>query len=142
VPTRESKDAVHAPELIPVECAESAQEQFALVGQDHSDSTGVVGVRRPLDEVLLLRSVDQFDDAVVPQLEPVGEFADHGPVASGEALERQHELVLLRSDAMTAHCLLAEAQVAPDAEAEPGERFEVLLGQGVHGLGEVLRRAV
>jgi hypothetical protein len=77
----------------------------------------------------VLSPIDQLDDAVVAQLKSIGEFAHNGPVASGEALERQHELVLLGGDAVAAHRLLAEPKIATDAEAEPGQRLEIQLGQ-------------
>ncbi|WRL65860.1 hypothetical protein U6N30_10015 [Blastococcus brunescens] len=87
-------------------------------------------MRCPLDEQLRLRPVHELDDAVVAQLQPVRDLADRGPVPAGEALERQQELVLLRREPVPAHDLLAEAQVAPDAEPEAGQRLELALGQG------------
>lgn len=102
-----------------MQCAESAQKLFTLIGQDHTDCACVLGVRSSTYEPLGLRPVDQFDNAVVTQLESVGEFTHDGPVPSGKAFEGEHELVLLGRDAVTAHRLLAEPQVVPDAEAEP-----------------------
>jgi hypothetical protein len=139
MPAGQGEGGVHTAQLVPVQCAESTEKLFALIGQDHPDGASVVRVGRPIDEPLGLGSVDQFDDAVMAQLEPVGEFAHHGPVASGEALERQHELVLLGRDAVTAHRLLAEAKIATDPEAKPGKGFKVLLAQGVPCRERVVR---
>src|SRR5215207_7810110 len=130
VPAGEREDGVHPAQLVAVKGAEPAEQLLPVARQHHPDGPCVIRVRRPLHEPLALCAVDQFHHAVVAQLQPVREFADHGPVAARVSLERQHQLVLLGRDAVTAHGLLAEAQVTTDAEAEPGQRFEVLLGQG------------
>src|SRR5829696_347260 len=130
MPAGEREGSVHATQFVAVQGTETTEQALALIGQEHPDRACVVGIRRPLYEPLALRPVDQLDNAVMAQLQPVCELADHGPVAPWIPLDRQHELVLLRRDAVTAHRLLAEAKVAADAEAETGQRFEVLLGQG------------
>jgi hypothetical protein len=142
VPTGESEDGVHPAQLVPVQCAESTEKLFALLRQKDPDGACVVRVGRPFDKPLGLGAVDQLDDAVVAELQPVGEFSDHGPVASGETLERQHELVLLRGYPVTAHRFLAEPKVATNAEAKPGQGFKVLLGQGVRARRGADRDAV
>src|SRR6185312_1429375 len=87
-----------------------------------------------LHVALALCPADQFDDAVVSQLEAVGQLPHQRPVPAGEPLERQHELVLLRGHAVPADHLLAEAQVATDPEAEARQGLEVLLRERLSGL--------
>jgi hypothetical protein len=130
----EGEEVVHAAQLVSVQGAEPAEEMLILIGQDHPDSARVVGIRRPLHQSLVLRPVDQFHHAVVAHLKAIGELAYQRPVASRVSLDRQHELVLLGCDAVTAHRLLAEPQVAPDAEAQTGQRLEVRFGQGINWL--------
>jgi hypothetical protein len=93
-----------------------------------------------LDQSLCLHAVDQLDHAVVPELQPVGQLADGGPVAVGESLERQQEDVLLRGQPVAADGLLAEAQIAADREPELRQCLEVLLGQGLRARSSVVRR--
>src|SRR3954452_9607807 len=128
------EDAVHPAKFVAVQRAQAAQQSFPLAGQCDPHRPCVIGIRRPLDEALALCPADQFDDAVMSQLQAVGQLPHHRPVAVRETLERQHELVLLRRHPVAAHGFLAEAQVAPDAEAEARQRFKVLLGQRFSGL--------
>src|SRR3712207_8223468 len=53
--------------------------------------------------ILVLGAVDQLDDAVVAQLQALGQLADRRPLPVRETLEREQQLVLLRGQPVAAH---------------------------------------
>lgn len=130
-PFWQGQDGAEALELIAMQGAQARQRAVACWCQLDLDRSTVVRMRGSSYESLCLGSVHQFDDTVMAQLESIGEFAQGGPLATGIALQGQQKLVLLRSQPVFADGLLAEAQVAPDAEAEPRQRLEVRLRQWI-----------
>jgi hypothetical protein len=67
-------------------------------------------VCRAHDEAPALGAVNQLDGAVMCKLEPLGEAADLGWLARGQAADSQQELILLRMKVGAPRCFLAEAQ--------------------------------
>src|SRR5690349_19110675 len=118
MPQGKSQHAAQATQLVAVQGPESADDLLTVLGQRHPDRASIVRMRRPQNQALILRSVDQLYHAVVAQLETFGQFADQCPVPGRESLQRQQQLILLRSEPELAHGVLAEAQIAPEAEAE------------------------
>jgi hypothetical protein len=129
VPGRQGKCRVHAPQLVAVQRAQPRQNLLPLRGQRHPHRPTVARVRTPVHKPLSLRPIDQFNHAVVAQLEPVSEFPHGRPLPAGKTLERQQQLILLRGEAVPAHRLLAEAQIAADSETKPSQRLKILLRQ-------------
>jgi hypothetical protein len=90
-------------------------------------------VRHALHEALDLGPVHQLDDAVMAQLQPIGQLPYRRPSPFRKALDRQEKLVVLRGQPEGAHRLLAEAHVAADPEAEASQRLKVRLRQWFAG---------
>ena len=129
VPGRQGEGRVHAPQLVTVQRAQPRQDLLTLGGQQHPHRPAVARMRTPLYEPLPLRPIDQFHHAVVAQLEPVSELPNGRPLPTGKPFQCQQQLILLRSEAIPAHRLLAEAQIATDPETESSQRLEILLRQ-------------
>jgi hypothetical protein len=130
---------VHPTQLFTVQRTQAGENSLTLGGQENADRPTIVWVNSAIHQALTLRPVDQFNDAVVAQLQLLGEFSHAGPISLREALEREQQLVLLWSQSLAAHRLLTEAQVAPDPEAESGQSLEVLLPQGFAARPVILR---
>lgn len=81
VPYRQAEGRLHAAELVAVQWAEPGQDRLAVLGEQHPHRSRVLGMRGPLDQPLPLCAVDQLDHALVPQLEPIGQLPDGGPLA-------------------------------------------------------------
>lgn len=140
MPLRRGETGADAAKLVPVQRTQPIHDLLAFVGHEYAHSARVVWMARPLDKALPLRPVDQLDHAVVAQLKPVGQLTHRRPLPARKALQRQQQLVLLRSQAVTPYGLLTETKVVPDPEAKPGQRFEVLLAQSFEFSTFVLRR--
>ena len=66
---------------------EPRQDRLAVLGEQHPHRARVLGMRRTLDQTLPLRAIDQLHDAVVPELQPVGELPHRGPLPLRKAPE-------------------------------------------------------
>ncbi|MNV70727.1 hypothetical protein D3C71_1637070 [compost metagenome] len=73
---------------------------------------------------------DQGDYAMWLRLQTLSEFPDGGPLAMGESLRMQHQLVLKHRDALDARGIFAESQEAAQSEAEFRQRFKALFLYG------------
>ncbi len=74
------------------------------------------------DKSLAHRPVNQLDRAVMLQLQPLREIADRRAFPLREALQGEHQLVLLRFQSRRVSRLLAEMDEAPDLKAELRQR--------------------
>jgi hypothetical protein len=71
-------------------------------------------------ELPAFEAVHEFDDAVVAQLQTLGQLADAGLASGGEPTQSQHKQVLLRLQARIAGRFLAPVQVDSDPVPEFG----------------------
>src|SRR4051794_40550799 len=138
-PPGEGQEGVHPAQLVAVQRAEPAEELLAAAGEPDPHGPGIVGGGSSPDPPPHPGPGAPPGGAVVAELQLLGELADDGPVPPREPLERQHELVLLRGDAVPPHRLLAEPQVAADTGPEPRQRLEVRLAQRFD-VGHVVRQ--
>src|SRR5258706_5449982 len=70
---------------------------------------------------------DQADQAVLAHLQPIRKLRHRGAVATGESLDRQQELVLLRGQALGTCGLLAETEKSANGIAEGRDGFEIIV---------------
>ena len=108
---------------------EFPQERFAVGGERDKDLPPVRRAPVTRDKLLTHRPINQFDRTVMLQLEPLGEVADRGIFPVGEALQGEHQLMLLRFQSRRVGGLLAEMYEAPDLEAKRRQRPIFLNGK-------------
>jgi H+/Cl- antiporter ClcA/CBS domain-containing protein len=96
-------------------------------GQAEADDALIVVVVHPSDEPGRDRTVDQFDDAVVPEEEVVGELTDRRRCSV--APDGEQELMLRSGQTDGPSLLLAPAMEPPQAVAEGEQPSEVLVLQ-------------
>jgi hypothetical protein len=102
----------------------------AVVGQRQALPAPIVGIGLPGHQVGHDRTVDQFYDGVVLQLELFGDVADGRPgIRSVPAADREQQLVLVRRQPGVPGGLRGESQEDPQGVAEPGEGSVVPVGQ-------------
>ena len=94
------------------------QNPLAVFCQFHQDACA--GARAP-DKIIGLRSIDQFDGAVMAAPELVRQGADRRLKVFGEASYGEQELILSRFDSRRSGGLIAEIQVAADVESKFGQ---------------------
>ena len=87
----------------------------------------------PQDRAMRFQPVNQFNHAVVAQLQTPGQFADGRLAVFRQAFNGKHQLMLLGFDPGRARLLLAEVQEAPDLKAELGQ--SAVIGQGKVWIG-------
>ena len=79
----------------------------------------------PPDVTARRQPVDQFDRAVMLDLQPLCQFSDSGPGSRRQAFQCQHQLMLTRFQPRVAGGLLAEVKKAADLIAQLCQRFVV-----------------
>ena len=107
---------------------EPPQHARTVLSQDESYHALITRVGSPFDESRAHRSVDQPDDAVVPQQEVIRHLTDRRGTTA-VAPDREQQLVLGGRDAGVDRLLLAPVQEAPQPVPEGEET-------GVVGVGE------
>lgn len=101
--------------------------------QDHLPAVAP-GALSP-QELPFFEAVHQLHDAVMPQLQTLGEFPDAGLAACRKSSQSQHEHVLLRLETRVAGRFLAPVQVNSDPVPEFGQRAKFRRSQaGGHEL--------
>jgi len=105
-----------------------AQEPFAARGDAHQDYTTVRAAADAAHEAARFEAVEQLDEAVMLQMESLGEVADRGFVGPWSALHGEKQLVVLGLETGDAGGLLAEIQEAANLipELRQGAIFRVL----------------
>jgi len=97
-------------------------EEFFAAGQKRNqNAAAVVAAAAPADIAVCYKAVDQFHDAVVFQRQALGECADGGFDAFGEAAKSQQNEILLRFEARGAGDGIAFAEEMANAVAQLGE---------------------
>jgi hypothetical protein len=100
---------------------ELAQDLFATRGEADVNLAPIFGTAAALDQFFFLEPADQFDGAVMLNLQALSQIGNTATVAAARSAERKHELMVLRFDACPACRLLAEMQKAPDLIAKLGQ---------------------
>ena len=119
-------------QFLPMTRSEAPHQPSTLSGQMHLDSPGVGPIPAFADQPAGGTSIDQRHRAMVTCLQPPGQFTDTGPSAIDSRPDMQQEQILSGSNACGARCLLAEAHEPCQAEAEFGQRRNLLAGN-CHG---------
>jgi hypothetical protein len=91
---------------------ELAEDSLAPGGERNQDLSAILASNVAPHQAGGRKAVDEFDRAVVPDLEPFGELADAGTRAFGQTLQSQHELMLPWLEAGITSRLLAEMKEA------------------------------
>ena len=101
-------------QLILVMKREMTQNLLSPRGQRKQHFAAVLAAALAADIPSRGQPVDQFNRAVMLNLQALRQFADAGANPCGQSLERQHELVLARLQPGVASGLFAEMQEAAD----------------------------
>jgi chloride channel protein, CIC family len=97
-------------------------QRFAPRGQRHVHAPAIHFRWRASHQSAFGEPVDQADGAVVPQVQALGQGADgHGIGATGETLQREQRLMLLRWDSGVVRRLFAEPEKPAQRVAQGGE---------------------
>ncbi len=97
------------------------KDSLALSGQTNPNFAPIPGGGLTNDGAAVREAIDQFDGAVMAELEAIGKLADGGEFSRGESFDGQEKLMLLRLDAVGAGGILAIAEEFADPVAEFGE---------------------
>src|SRR5271168_617570 len=108
------------------------EEFFATREKENQDAAAVVAAAGAADITVCFQAVDEFDDAVVFQRKALGERADGGFDAHGEAAEGEQNQILLRFEPCSARHGVAFAEEMANAVAQLGERA-IFVGGDVRG---------
>src|SRR5690349_2608885 len=94
--------------------SELAQDPFAASGEADVNLASVLGTAVALHEILLFKTADQLDGAVVLDLQTFGKIGDAAAVPTACPAQRQHKLMMLGFNSGPARGLFAEVQKAAD----------------------------
>ena len=100
---------------------ELTQQTLAAWRDADQNDAAIVAPADAADEAARFKTVEQFDQAVVLELEALGEVADGGFAGRRSALDGEKQLVVLRLETGGACGLLAEVQEAADLISEFGQ---------------------
>src|SRR6185295_18408635 len=100
---------------------EPREDVLAASRERDPDKAAILHRPYPPNEAATLHPVDELDDAVMGDLQPLRDVAD-GRIAGGQALHGEEQLVLLRLEAGLACRLLAEMKEPPELVSEVGKR--------------------
>src|SRR4051794_24868637 len=78
---------------------EALKQRLALIRQTNEDTTMVLLITLALNQMMLGQAINQFDRAVMLDLQPLGYLANRRLPSRRQALHRQQQLVLLRLQA-------------------------------------------
>ncbi len=105
-----------------MEHRQETQQRLAARGEPNEHVPTVVVRSSPPDETASLHTVDQFDGAVVLDLQALRQDADRRLTTLWHSLQREQQLVLLGLEARRTCCTLAEMQKPPELVTELGQR--------------------
>jgi hypothetical protein len=108
---------------------EFPENRFAARGDFQKDMTPVLAALPLANESVADQPLGQFNSAVVPDVQSLGDFADVGLHALRETFQCQQQLMLLRIKARIHGRLLAEMQKPANLIAEFREGPEIVVGQ-------------
>ncbi len=100
---------------------EPLQLGFACRRQKHEHLAPIRHTLLAANQPLRLRAVNQPNHTVLAHLQALGQLGDAGVVSSGEALDREQQLMLLGCHPFASCRLFAKAQEAPDRIAKRGD---------------------
>ena len=102
---------------------ELLEERLAPARDDQGDAATVGGIGPPGDQALPRHAIHEPDDAVMPQLQSLGQRADRDSAAAGKPLDGEKGLMLLGGEPRGGRRVLAEAQEDPKDMAEVRKLF-------------------
>lgn len=114
----------HTLQLFLMNGGEFSENGFAAGGERKPDLAAILPVGQPPEKMLGRQPVHQAHGAVMPNLQPFGQFADGDPVAAWKTLDSQHRLVALRSEARRVGRIFTEMQKLSERVAELCQRLE------------------
>src|SRR3989442_618934 len=104
---------------------ELPQHRLAGGTERDRDFAPIATVTPACDHVALDQPVDELHDAVVAELEPLGQRSDRGRPTAVQALELQEQEILLGLDTGRPGSLLAAPHEAPDLVTQLGQGLVV-----------------
>jgi hypothetical protein len=111
---------------------ELAQDALAARGDADQDDAAIGAAADAANQTSRFEAVEQLDEAVMLQMETLGEVADRGLAIGRSALDGEEQLVVLRLETGGASGLLAQIQEAANLipELSQGTIFRVLHDDG------------
>jgi hypothetical protein len=85
-----------------------AKNFLSATGEPQQDLAPIFAATRSFQKAVRFQSINELDGAVVLDLQALGENADGGIVGSGQSLDREERLILLRLNPGGAGGLLAQ----------------------------------
>lgn len=119
---------------------EFGEDPRPLVGEVNEDLAAVNFADRTVHEAAAFGTVNEFDGAVVLDLQTFGHFANGHTLAPRPRAECEQELVLLWINASGAGGRFAEVEKLADGVAELVEKFVIAL-RGAFGHSGIIPRA-
>jgi hypothetical protein len=99
-----------------------SQKLFSAKSELQQDFAAVCLPARTPDEAFGLKTVCEFNRAVMLNLKPLGQNTDSRNLTWGQSLDRQQSLMLMRLDSCGARSRFAKIQKAADFVAKISER--------------------
>lgn len=121
-------------ELFAVHGGEGGEFVFATGGQGEADLAVIDGVGGAAEIFFAYEAVGEADDAMMFNLEPLGEFADGDVITAGEAFDGQKGLVLLRGESGGVGGIFTKAEELPEGVTEFSQMFVMGARELIAGL--------
>jgi len=110
-------------ELVFVRRGEPVEQLFATRRQSDHDAPAVFRRVFAADELQPFEAVEEFDGAVVADLQSLGQFADRDGIASGESFDGEQGLMLLRGEPCAPGGIFAEPKELAQRVSERRQVF-------------------